>query len=160
MDAFLCPPRDDRSPALRVAPTAAPWRREDPLSSPEGHVVVVDDELMIVDALTRILRRHGYSVAGYHDPCDALVGLTDADPAVVVCDLMMPHLTGRALYEAVMRRRPDLATRFVFMTGGGLSDDVLAFVMEPGRTCLSKPLDLAKLLATLRGVRARGLAPR
>ncbi len=57
------------------------------------------------------------------------------------------------------RRRPDLAPRFVFMTAGITRDDMLTFAEDVGCTCLTKPLDIALLVATLRDARARGLAP-
>jgi two-component system NtrC family sensor kinase len=67
----------------------------------------------------------------------------------VLCDLMMPEVTGMDLYERVAELHPPSAERIVFLTGGAFTrraEDFLRFVKNPR---LEKPFDRAKLTAAL-----------
>jgi len=44
----------------------------------------------------------------------------DAGYDVIVCDLMMPEVTGMDIYEELVQSKPDLSKRMLFMTGGAL----------------------------------------
>ncbi len=65
---------------------------------------------------------------------------------MVLCDLMMPVMTGMDLYAEIVRLAPKLVGRLVFMTGGAFHGRAPArsssSVVNP---CLEKPLDTGKL---------------
>ena len=69
---------------------------------------------------------------------------------VVLCDLMMPDVSGMDVHERIARERPELAKRFVFVTGGAFTERARKFVDEVGLPVIEKPFDLAKLPALLR----------
>jgi CheY-like chemotaxis protein len=90
-------------------------------------------------------------VAAAHS-ADAALDLLRADQSfdVVLCDLMLGGMTGMELYELCRRRWPELASRFVFMTGGTCTAQARAFVeQQEGRT-LDKPFSLSELIAALK----------
>ena len=67
----------------------------------------------------------------------------------IVCDLMMPGMTGVDLYEAIRTAHPGLEQRMVFMTGGALlakTEDFLSRVKNP---LLEKPFDVPLVRRTL-----------
>jgi CheY-like chemotaxis protein len=64
---------------------------------------------------------------------------------LVVCDLLMPDVTGMEVYEAVQREAPELAGRFVFITGGAFTGRARAFLDTVDRPVLEKPFDVAAL---------------
>ena len=64
---------------------------------------------------------------------------------VIVCDVMMPNLGGPQLYETVVARLPELADRFLFMTGGAFSARAKAFVEQEADRVLQKPMKLTQL---------------
>jgi len=104
-----------------------------------GHVVVVEDDPGVREVTVRILRQAGYTV---QEAADALTAQRlVADPAqpidVLVTDVVMPRMTGKALADAVRAVRP--GTRVVFMsgyTGGVLEEQDL---LEPGAMLVAKP---------------------
>ena len=61
---------------------------------------------------------------------------------VVLCDLMMPDVSGMDVYESVAELRPELAQRFVFVTGGAFTERARRFVEEVGLPVVEKPFDL------------------
>jgi CheY-like chemotaxis protein len=63
----------------------------------------------------------------------------------VVCDLMMPVVTGMDLYAELLRVAPDVAGRIIFMTGGAFTARARAFIESVANPVLEKPIDLGKL---------------
>jgi PAS domain S-box-containing protein len=128
-------------PAQRSGPTLAP-------SAKRLRVLVIDDE----PTLGAMIRRELESECHVDVTTDARQGLKrlENDPYdVVLCDLMMPHMTGMDLFEEVARRRPGLERRFVFMTGGAFTSRAAKFLAEVDNRLLEKPFDAASLLAAI-----------
>jgi nitrogen-specific signal transduction histidine kinase len=115
-----------------------------------GRVLVIDDE----DSLVQAIRRY---VSQDHD----VDGTTSARQAIemlargerydaIVCDLMMPQVTGMDVYAAVTRLDPALAEKMVFVTGGAFTESARRFLdtLPPGRH-IEKPFDLKALRALI-----------
>jgi PAS domain S-box-containing protein len=147
---------------LPIAP-ADPASRSDsappppPLSLLRARVLVVDDELQVADVMVRMLRGK-HDVTSVSSGVAALELLTSAAPPpdVIVCDVMMPAMTGIELYQHIEARRPELARRFVFITGGTFTPQSEAFLARVSRPVLMKPFDWRAVLAAIAAV--RGLA--
>lgn len=79
------------------------------------------------------------------NPRTALERIFEGSDDVILCDLMMPEMTGMDLYREVQRRRPDLADRMVFMTTGIFVEESRDFLTTvPGRW-LEKPIRVSEL---------------
>jgi CheY-like chemotaxis protein len=65
---------------------------------------------------------------------------------VVLCDLMMPELSGMELEARIAAAAPDLVARMTYLTGGAFTERSQAFLAE-GRPWLEKPVDPAALRA-------------
>jgi FixJ family two-component response regulator len=63
----------------------------------------------------------------------------------------MPSLSGMDLHDALTRRRPPLAERMVFMTGGRVTPEANRFAATMKGRILEKPFDLAFLQSMVRG---------
>jgi signal transduction histidine kinase/ActR/RegA family two-component response regulator len=109
-------------------------------------LLAVDDEALLLKAYRRMLISH-------HD-VETTLGAKEAlrlfgqDRAfdVVLCDLQMPDMSGSELYETVRQRWPELAERFIFITGGACSQEARRFLESPGLACIHKPFQVAELL--------------
>ncbi|MGE6762793.1 ATP-binding protein [Corallococcus interemptor] len=104
-------------------------------------VLVVDDEPQLTSVLRRILgRQHDVVVA--HSGREALT-LLEQDDAFdrVFCDLMMADLTGMDVHAELSRRRPELLSRFVFMTGGSFTERARAFLQAVPLPRIEKPFE-------------------
>jgi two-component system cell cycle sensor histidine kinase/response regulator CckA len=103
-------------------------------------VLVIDDEPLVGRALERILPGDNVEVAvGGRAGLERLRrgGPWDA----VLCDLVMPDCSGAEVYETIRAEMPDLALRFVFMTGGAFTPRLRTFMDEQATAVLSKPFD-------------------
>jgi len=127
---------------------AAPRRRPDPTPvapSRQGRVLVVDDEPLVCRAVQRILSPP-HEVRIRANGREALEAL-QADPGydLVLCDLMMPELTGMELHGLVEARAPELAGRFIFLTGGAFTAGARDFLSRVSNERLEKPFEPAAL---------------
>ncbi|HKO90112.1 MAG TPA: ATP-binding protein [Polyangiaceae bacterium] len=107
-------PRSE-APAL---PSTLPQDQERPERSPSAaHLLVVDDEVLVLEVTTRLLRRLGYTVSAASRPSDALELLTreGGKVSLLLTDVVMADMNGADLAAAARRMQPDLPV--VFMSG-------------------------------------------
>jgi PAS domain S-box-containing protein len=115
-------------------------------------VFIVDDETAIVRLLSGALKSMA-TVVGETNPQRAL-DLILADPSfdAIVCDVMMPGMTGIDLHERVARDRPELASRFVFISGGTYTSRARDYLDRVPNPRLEKPFRIAELVAAIERV--------
>lgn len=112
-------------------------------------LLVEDDEQMLL-ILARHLDRLGHAVRGAYSAEQGLA-LLQAEPAdVVVSDVTMPGMGGRAFLRAIRERAP--GTRVVLMTAFGSGDDGHQALREGACGYLAKPFKVEELAAVLRAV--------
>jgi DNA-binding response OmpR family regulator len=111
-----------------------------------ARVLVVDDEQLMCELLATMLSED-YEVVALTSARDALGRIVAGEVFdLVLCDLMMPDLTGMDLHAQLAREKPDQAARMVFMTGGTFTDRAQRFLAEHGRVQLQKPFRHDELL--------------
>ena len=110
-------------------------------------ILVVDDEETVLELLSDLLSSRGHVVEVAGDGRVALDTIREStDPFdLIISDLRMPKMDGRALYEAVSEIAPDLARRMIFATGDTVIDDLRDFFEEKGNAFISKPFALDEL---------------
>lgn len=121
-----------------------------------ARVLVIDDEELLLRAFKRVLRRH--EVVAVRSAADALAVLEqDQRFDAILSDVMMPTMTGVQLFEAIVVRWPELASRFVFVSGGVVDAEVARFLESVPNPRLDKPFEqsqverlLQELLASVR----------
>lgn len=131
---FVTLPRHLADGDVTVDAASLPWSQV----ALGAKVLVVDDETALAQALVRALA--GTSVEVANSAAQALEMLHTTNFDVVLCDVMMPHMTGVELHERVRQFAPDVGARFVFMTGGVISDVARAYLDATGLSVLRKPL--------------------
>ena len=117
-----------------AADTATPGLRGD-----ERRILIVDDEAEIRDTLAEILTAARHRVDTVASGRDALERMAAESYDVVLTDIRMPDLDGRALYREIERRWPGQGARVVFVTGDTLTTASRDFVAECGRPVIEKP---------------------
>jgi DNA-binding NtrC family response regulator len=110
-----------------------------------AQVLIIDDEAMVARAIQRCLREHDVRIAPGGREALALLDAGETFD-LVLCDLMMPELSGMDVYDAIRDRHPALLDRVVFMTGGTFTDRAQEFRASITNPFLEKPLQTDKLL--------------
>lgn len=103
---------------------------------------MVDDEDCIRITIEASLE--GYDISSARSALAAQELLRTQEFDVVLCDLMMPEMTGVEFYESLSPQSP-IRERFVFMTGGSLPIGVESFVALATPRIVSKPFTVTRL---------------
>jgi CheY-like chemotaxis protein len=123
-------------------------------------VLVIDDEPLVLAAIGRTLAK-GHEVVlaeGGKPGLDHLASGRAFD--VVLCDLMMPDVDGADVYERGCILRPDLADRFVFLSGGAYVAKLRTFAERHRDDLVDKPVSPRDLRSRVRQAAERDGAPR
>jgi CheY-like chemotaxis protein len=133
----------------RAIPAPIPVK-ELPVAGARGRILLVDDEALVLSALKRILSVE-HDVTATIAAKDALALCAGGEQFdLIVCDLMMPEMTGMELYVELKNVAPKQAERMVFLTGGAFTARALSFLAENPNEHLDKPFDPVNLRALVR----------
>jgi CheY-like chemotaxis protein len=104
-----------------------------------GRVLVIDDEQMLCNAIQRILGAE-HDVTTVTSAKEALSRLGTGERFdLILCDLMMPEMTGMDLYDELQQSMADQAAKFIFMSGGAFTDHARAFLARSCNQIIDKP---------------------
>ena len=110
--------------------------------------MVIDDDPLVARGLKRQLMHH--DVTAVTSGHDALVALQSGLRfELILCDLMMPGLTGADVYERIAALGSGIERQIVFLTGGVFSDAVRDFLDRIPNSRLTKPVSAAQLETVL-----------
>jgi PAS domain S-box-containing protein len=115
-----------------------------------GKILVVDDEAHVAGVLAEMLAVDGHSIDVAPNGALALDRLRQGSYDLVLSDIRMPELDGLGLYQEVRRLHPEMARRFVFLTGDRLSSETGKFLATAGAPSLGKPFHLDEVLSVVR----------
>lgn len=125
-------------PLVAAEQTLAPIKRTE-LCSLRRRVLVIDDEQEVRDILYDILTMANHDVHLCPEGSQALELLSQEHFDAIICDVRMPGMDGVDVFRNMHARWPDLAQRFVFMTGDSLSTASQQFISGTGQPCIEKP---------------------
>jgi CheY-like chemotaxis protein len=111
-------------------------------------ILVIDDEPLMCVVLRTLLSEY-YEVTTFTSARAGLADLLQHDYCAILCDMMMPELSGAELFEQTVRVRPALRDRFVFITGGAFTQQSQQFLKHVGCPALHKPCSRGDLLAAI-----------
>jgi DNA-binding response OmpR family regulator len=122
---------------------------------PERPILVVDDDAKIVRLVRTYLERDGFSVVTAADGPSALDAIERHRPALVVLDLMLPELDGRAVIRAVRRDDAAAATPILIISARGSTIDRIAGFEDGADDYLPKPFSPAELVLRVKSILRR-----
>ena len=112
-----------------------------------AHLLVVDDEVNIRNALVTILEKKGHQVCGAGTGEDALRCLDEAPTDLVITDLRMPGISGMEFLRRLKDKWPD--TEVVVMTAFGSIDTAVEAMRLGAYDYLTKPIDRERLVVVV-----------
>ena len=126
-----------------------------PLAIPDRPILVVDDDAKIVRLVRTYLEREGFMVVTAADGPAALDAIERHPPALVVLDLMLPELDGRAVIRAVRRDDEVAATPILILSARGSTIDRIAGLEDGADDYLPKPFSPAELVLRVKSILRR-----
>jgi DNA-binding response OmpR family regulator len=118
-------------------------------------ILVVDDDAKIVRLVRTYLEREGFSVVSAGDGPAALDAIERHEPALVVLDLMLPELDGRAVIRAVRRDETGADTPILVLSARGTTLDRIAGLEDGADDYLPKPFSPAELVLRVKSILRR-----
>jgi PAS domain S-box-containing protein len=134
---------------------ATPPGPEVPAPRPEdtprrGKLLIVDDEVLFAGSLRRLFSNE-HDVTVENSGRDALDRLSAGDRFdAILCDLMMPEISGVELYAELLRIVPEQAHCMIFLTGGAFSRNAQQFLEGIKNRWFEKPCNLHELRSAVR----------
>jgi CheY-like chemotaxis protein/two-component sensor histidine kinase len=130
-----------------AAPTPAPVRRP--------RLLLIDDEAILRSVMVRILEPD-FEVVPVAGGAEALAELEKGEVYDgVLCDLIMPRMSGMTFFGLLATRLPELSRRVVFLTGGVFTQEATSFLEASAQPVVEKPFTVAGLHSALRRVLPR-----
>jgi two-component system response regulator ResD len=121
--------------------------------TPEARVLVVDDEPMVREVLSRYLERDGFEVESAADGLLALEAFEARRPDLVLLDLMLPRVDGFEVFRRIRARAP---SPVIMITARGDVTDRIVGLETGADDYVSKPFSPAEVVARVRAVLRRG----
>jgi two-component system nitrogen regulation response regulator NtrX len=118
-------------------------------------ILIIDDERAIRRALREILEFEGYQVVEAENGKEGIEKATSALFDVIFCDIKMPMMDGMDVLEALMKESSD--TPIVMISGHGTIDTAVQALKKGAFDFIEKPLDLNRILVTIRNANERSI---
>jgi PAS domain S-box-containing protein len=133
--------------AHRKEPIVIATRVPLPVVGRRGRILVVDDEELVLRSVRRILSQD-HDVLAMVSAEEALAVCAGGEKFdLILCDLMMPDMTGMDFHRELSLVSPDQADKMIFITGGAFTEKARAFLSETPKEHLEKPFYSANLRA-------------
>lgn len=111
-----------------------------------SRILLVDDEQEILDILVRVLKSAGYDVDTTSNGQEALRRIAHRDYDLIITNIRMPVLDGRAFYRQLCGLYPHLSQRVIFCTGDTADVATQRFLNSTGALVIFKPFQLSTVL--------------
>ncbi len=115
----------------------------------ESRILLVDDETVFTDNMTRLLTTRGYFVTAVNSGAAALEVLGEKDFDVTVLDLKMPGMDGITTLKEI--KKLGIFTQTLILTGHGSIDTALEAVKLGAYDYLTKPCEIDELVTKIEG---------
>jgi two-component system NtrC family sensor kinase len=112
---------------------------------PRARILVVEDEPTVAQLIADVLQEDGHVVDIILDSREGLARAGRLRYDLIICDLRMPIIDGRAFYRSLVRSGHHAHPRILFVTGDTLAPRTLDFLNETGLPCLAKPFLVEEL---------------
>jgi DNA-binding response OmpR family regulator len=122
-------------------------------------VLVVDDEPIVREVLSRYLVREGFDVEAAEDGERALSAVERARPDVVILDLMLPHIEGLEVFRRIRDAVPSPFPAVIMLTAKGEETDRIVGLELGADDYITKPFSPREVVARVRAVLRRTAGP-
>jgi two-component system, response regulator RegA len=113
----------------------------------DARILLVDDEVVFANNLSKLLTRRGYRVIAVNSGDAALRALMESSFDVMVLDLKMPGMDGIAMMHEM--RKLGLSTEVLILTGHGSIDTALEAIQLGAYDYVTKPCEIADLVSKI-----------
>ncbi len=125
------------------------------MNSEKAKLLIIDDEPALLFGLKMVLNRAGYEVITCEDSQQCVQIAIEEHPDLVICDIMMPQMSGHEVHEALKKSLSTRNIPFIFLSARAKQTDKLIGLKAGADDYITKPFDTRELLARINTVLAR-----
>ena len=118
-----------------------------------AHLLLIDDEAPIRASLREILEYEGHKVAEAETGMDGILAATKTSFDAIFCDVKMPQMDGLDVLDMLAKKQ--VASPVIMISGHGTVETAVDALKKGAYDFIQKPLDLNRVLVTLRNVLER-----
>lgn len=118
-------------------------------------ILVIDDERSIRNSMKEILGFEGHEVALAENGLEGLTVVKQEKPEVVFCDIKMPKMEGIEVLERIKDFHPEIPV--IMISGHGTIDTAIEAIKKGAYDFIEKPLDLNRILITIKNATDKNL---
>lgn len=108
-------------------------------------ILIVDDEVDALDLMDELFRNNGYETATARNGMEALSAIRDAEPDIMISDIVMPEMDGMKLLDIVREKYPDIA--IIMITAHGTIETAVEAMKKGAKDYILKPLRLDEIVS-------------
>jgi len=123
-----------------------------------SHILVIEDETDIADLISLHLVRNGFTPVLAHDGLSGLALAKEANPALILLDLMLPGMDGLRVYKELRRDPRTLHTPVIMLTARAQTEDRVAGLELGADDYITKPFSPKELMLRIKAVLKRSEA--
>ena len=127
------------------------------MSAAMGHVLLVDDETNIAEAIRFLLTREGWHVDVHNNGHDAVAKISECAPDLVILDLMLPGKSGLEIIKALRQQATFADLPVLMLTARGAIKDREMAERAGVTRFMTKPFTNSEVLTAVRDLRAQAL---
>ncbi|GAB4446942.1 MAG: hypothetical protein Kow0031_29530 [Anaerolineae bacterium] len=132
-------------------PSPAPVATQSPpVAGSDARIMVIDDEAYLLELMDRVLGNLYPTVITTDNGRKALAKILTEPFDVIICDILMPDLSGFELFNQATAIQPELADKFIFITGNVVDLDTRDFLKKHNLRWLAKPFLPSDITAVIR----------
>jgi DNA-binding response OmpR family regulator len=122
----------------------------DSTASAAVRILLIEDEPSVAAFLRSALERRGYEVVPSSSAAGGIQLLASSAFDGVISDFRTPGgMNGADVHDWLLRNRPEMANRIIFITGDTASDETLMLLAQAGTPCVEKPFRVQQLMAAV-----------
>lgn len=113
-------------------------------------LLVIEDEGSVLNFLRMALERHGYACVAAHSAAEGIRLLESGKFDGIISDMRTPGgLSGADVHAWIVKNRPQLKDRMLFITGDTVNDDTMKALVRTGVPYIEKPFRVTELMVTV-----------
>ncbi|MEM9567225.1 MAG: response regulator [Cyanobacteria bacterium P01_E01_bin.34] len=112
-------------------------------------ILVIDDDIAVSTLLVKVLQAKGYNAIGVIDPAEGLEQVRTLHPELIICDVIMPSMSGYEVLETLRQSASTASIPFMFLTSKSSRRDVIEGLTLGADNYLSKPINPEDILAAV-----------
>jgi DNA-binding NarL/FixJ family response regulator len=114
-------------------------------------ILIIEDDPSICGNMELILKMEGFAVSSANDGTSGLEKIRECPPDLILCDIMMPEMDGRAVLEILKNDDECVDIPFIFVTALGDRADIRGGMSAGADDYLTKPFSAEELIAAVTG---------